>query len=384
MASSGAHTELVLAGLLFSVAVLVTAARVLAVPYPIFLVLGGLAIGFLPGIPNVELEPDLVLLLFLPPLLYSASFFTGLQRPAPEHPADRDARDRARARDRAGGRGRRPRGDRRHVVARRVRARRDRLAHRSRRRHRDRRPRRHPAPDRDGRRGRGADQRRDRARRLQGRGRGRAHRLLQRLGGGRGVPLLRPRRRRARPRHRLGDRPGPRAPRRPAGRAHDRAVLRLRRLPAGRGARALRRHRRRRDRALHGLADLTPDQLDRPHAGRRDLADHHLPAQLVPVPADRVAAPDDPRRPPRRRPRHRRPARLRRRHHRDGDRHPHRLDLRLPVLAVLLQSRGQPAAEGPHGRDRGVDGHARSGLARRRARPPHRHGRRRAASPSAR
>jgi Na+/H+ antiporter len=79
MASSGAHTELVLAGLLFSVAVLVTAARVLAVPYPIFLVLGGLGLGMLPGIPAVELEPDLVLLIFLPPLLYSASFFTGLR-----------------------------------------------------------------------------------------------------------------------------------------------------------------------------------------------------------------------------------------------------------------------------------------------------------------
>src|SRR3954466_13931503 len=79
MATSGAHTELVLAGLLFSVAVLVTAARVLAIPYPIFLVLGGLAMGAIPGIPNPELEPDLVLLIFLPPLLYSASFFTGLR-----------------------------------------------------------------------------------------------------------------------------------------------------------------------------------------------------------------------------------------------------------------------------------------------------------------
>ena len=79
MASSGAHSELVLAGLLFCVAVLVTAARVLAVPYPIFLVLGGLGLGLLPGIPDVELEPDLVLLIFLPPLLYSASFFTGLR-----------------------------------------------------------------------------------------------------------------------------------------------------------------------------------------------------------------------------------------------------------------------------------------------------------------
>ncbi|HYH87743.1 MAG TPA: Na+/H+ antiporter [Solirubrobacteraceae bacterium] len=77
--ASGAHTELVLAGLLFSVAVLVTAARVLAVPYPIFLVIGGLGFGLLPGLPEIELEPDLVLLIFLPPLLYAASFFTGLR-----------------------------------------------------------------------------------------------------------------------------------------------------------------------------------------------------------------------------------------------------------------------------------------------------------------
>jgi CPA1 family monovalent cation:H+ antiporter len=75
---SGAHTELILAGLLFSTAVLVTAARVLDVPYPIFLVIGGLALGLIPGT-QVELEPDLVLLIFLPPLLYAASFFTGLR-----------------------------------------------------------------------------------------------------------------------------------------------------------------------------------------------------------------------------------------------------------------------------------------------------------------
>ena len=45
MAAAGTHTELVLAGLVFAVAVLVTAARVLDVPYPIFLVVGGLGIG---------------------------------------------------------------------------------------------------------------------------------------------------------------------------------------------------------------------------------------------------------------------------------------------------------------------------------------------------
>ncbi len=43
------------------------------------LVLGGLALGFAPGIPNVELEPDLVLVLFLPPLLYGAAFFSSLR-----------------------------------------------------------------------------------------------------------------------------------------------------------------------------------------------------------------------------------------------------------------------------------------------------------------
>jgi monovalent cation/hydrogen antiporter len=79
MAAAGTHTELVLAGLLFAVAVLVTAARVLDIPYPIFLVLGGLGLGLIPGIPDIELEPDLVLLIFLPPLLYAASFFTGLR-----------------------------------------------------------------------------------------------------------------------------------------------------------------------------------------------------------------------------------------------------------------------------------------------------------------
>jgi Na+/H+ antiporter len=36
-------------------------------------------IGFLPGVPTVELDPDIVLLIFLPPLLYSAAFFTSVR-----------------------------------------------------------------------------------------------------------------------------------------------------------------------------------------------------------------------------------------------------------------------------------------------------------------
>jgi monovalent cation/hydrogen antiporter len=42
-------------------------------------VLGGLALGFVPGMPELELPPDLVLIAFLPPLLYSAAFFTSLR-----------------------------------------------------------------------------------------------------------------------------------------------------------------------------------------------------------------------------------------------------------------------------------------------------------------
>jgi Na+/H+ antiporter len=79
MPGTGAHSEIVIAGLLFAVAALVTAARVLNVPYPVFLVLGGLGIGLVPGMPEVRLAPELVLLIFLPPLLYSASFFASLR-----------------------------------------------------------------------------------------------------------------------------------------------------------------------------------------------------------------------------------------------------------------------------------------------------------------
>ena len=51
----------------------------LRVPYPILLVLGGLALGFVPGLPEIDLPPDLVLVGVLPPLLYGAAFFTSLR-----------------------------------------------------------------------------------------------------------------------------------------------------------------------------------------------------------------------------------------------------------------------------------------------------------------
>jgi CPA1 family monovalent cation:H+ antiporter len=45
----------------------------------VLLVCGGLVLGFVPGLPHVELPPDLVLVAILPPLLYSSAFFTGLR-----------------------------------------------------------------------------------------------------------------------------------------------------------------------------------------------------------------------------------------------------------------------------------------------------------------
>ena len=67
--------EIVL-GLLVAVAALATLATRLKIPYPILLVLGGSALGFVPQLPRVVLDPELVFLLFLPPLLYVSALFT--------------------------------------------------------------------------------------------------------------------------------------------------------------------------------------------------------------------------------------------------------------------------------------------------------------------
>jgi len=59
-----------LIGLLAVTIPLVAFAQRAAVSYPIVLVLAGLVLGFVPGLPPVVLDPDLVLVIFLPPLLY--------------------------------------------------------------------------------------------------------------------------------------------------------------------------------------------------------------------------------------------------------------------------------------------------------------------------
>src|SRR4051812_2031568 len=71
--------QIVIAALFVSAAGLNALANWLNVPYPIPLVIGGLALGLVPGMPDVQLDPELVLLIFLPPLLYSSAFFFDLR-----------------------------------------------------------------------------------------------------------------------------------------------------------------------------------------------------------------------------------------------------------------------------------------------------------------
>lgn len=62
--------------LLMAVLALTSVARRLAIPYPILLVIGGLSLGFIPALPTARLDPDLVFLVFLPPILWAAAYFT--------------------------------------------------------------------------------------------------------------------------------------------------------------------------------------------------------------------------------------------------------------------------------------------------------------------
>ena len=69
------HVAETLVLLLAAALVLTWVSRRVGVPYPVLLVLGGVGLAFVPGIPSVELDPDLVLLLFVAPLLYVDAFF---------------------------------------------------------------------------------------------------------------------------------------------------------------------------------------------------------------------------------------------------------------------------------------------------------------------
>jgi CPA1 family monovalent cation:H+ antiporter len=73
------HDQLILMALLGVLGVFLIAAPVLRIPYPIFLVLGGLALSFVPGMPTITLPPDVVLVAVLPPLLYLSAWRTSVR-----------------------------------------------------------------------------------------------------------------------------------------------------------------------------------------------------------------------------------------------------------------------------------------------------------------
>lgn len=70
------HNLLLVISLLFVVFMLVMLGQKFKISSPIFLVLAGLFISFLPNIPQIEIDPELIFLIFLPPLLYEAAWYT--------------------------------------------------------------------------------------------------------------------------------------------------------------------------------------------------------------------------------------------------------------------------------------------------------------------
>src|SRR6059036_1473530 len=68
-------TELILICLV-AVALLAIVARKIRIPYPILLTIGGVVLALVPGLPAIQLDPQLVFNLFLPPLLYPAAVYT--------------------------------------------------------------------------------------------------------------------------------------------------------------------------------------------------------------------------------------------------------------------------------------------------------------------
>lgn len=76
LTSSMHHTFIAYIILVLVILLLVMLAQKIKVSYPILLVVGGLAISFIPGLPAIEIDPELIFIIFLPPLLYDAAWKT--------------------------------------------------------------------------------------------------------------------------------------------------------------------------------------------------------------------------------------------------------------------------------------------------------------------
>ena len=64
---------------LLAIIALVMVSNRLKVAYPVLLVLGGLAISFVPNLPSIKIDPELIFIIFLPPLLYEAAWANSLK-----------------------------------------------------------------------------------------------------------------------------------------------------------------------------------------------------------------------------------------------------------------------------------------------------------------
>jgi Na+/H+ antiporter len=60
--------------LIVAIVLLIMLANKIKVAYPVLLVVAGLAFSFIPGIPTMRIDPELIFIIFLPPLLYEAAW----------------------------------------------------------------------------------------------------------------------------------------------------------------------------------------------------------------------------------------------------------------------------------------------------------------------
>ena len=67
------HQLIVSILLIVAICLLVMVSQRIKVAYPIMLVLGGIMLSFIPGIPSLRINPDVIFLVFLPPILYDAA-----------------------------------------------------------------------------------------------------------------------------------------------------------------------------------------------------------------------------------------------------------------------------------------------------------------------
>ncbi len=68
------RTLLLIISLLFIITLLTMLGNKLKIAYPIFLVIGGVFISWIPGVPTFRVEPDIVFYIFLPPILFGAAW----------------------------------------------------------------------------------------------------------------------------------------------------------------------------------------------------------------------------------------------------------------------------------------------------------------------